>query len=52
MQRKLVDNLAVIKDKLGYGISFDIFIREFKVAEKMQPLCLSMALLKIGKPLS
>lgn len=34
MQRKLVDNLAVIKDKLGYGISFDIFIREFKVAEK------------------
>lgn len=34
MQKKLSENLDIIKKKLGYGVTFDIFIREFKVAEK------------------
>ena len=34
VKRKLEDNLTVLKDRLGYGVTFDLVIRTIQVAHK------------------
>ena len=34
VSKKLEDNLAVLEAELGYGVTFDLVFRRFKVAHK------------------